>query len=468
MFKKVNLSLTPSVLAMGLIYIVAIGCADKPVAIKDQKTTTMKQVDVKLVTPVKQKLVHIISQPGTLRANEESMIHAKVVGYAAQVMVDIGAKVKGPVYENGGKLVKQGTKLLVVDVPEIVEEVQHKKALMDFAKVGVDLEKKQAEVADAFLLSTEAGLVEAKAGIQRAQASYDRWHSENKRVSALVQSKVLDEQTRDEVLNLVKAAESTKDEIMAKVKHAEAMVAKSKAEAAKARIAILSAESRLDVTKAELRKAEALAAYTTIYAPFDGVVTKRSVDPGKLVQDNSSPNTEPLFIISQIDPVRVVVDVPEIENAYVNPGEDAIVTFHALPGKEFSCKVSRISWALDSSSRNLRAEIDLPNPDGILRPGMYASIRIKAVLSEAFVLPLSAIVRTPDGAFGFKIADGKAQKIDIKIGRVEGEWVELLGTRESGSTSDWKLIDTKDEFISANVATLSPGQPVGIAAAAKK
>lgn len=468
MFKKVNLSLTPSVLAMGLIYIVAIGCADKPVAIKDQKTTTMKQVDVKLVTPVKQKLVHIISQPGTLRANEESMIHAKVVGYAAQVMVDIGAKVKGPVYENGGKLVKQGTKLLVVDVPEIVEEVQHKKALMDFAKVGVDLEKKQAEVADAFLLSTEAGLVEAKAGIQRAQASYDRWHSENKRVSALVQSKVLDEQTRDEVLNLVKAAESTKDEIMAKVKHAEAMVAKSKAEAAKARIAILSAESRLDVTKAELRKAEALAAYTTIYAPFDGVVTKRSVDPGKLVQDNSSPNTEPLFIISQIDPVRVVVDVPEIENAYVNPGEDAIVTFHALPGKEFSCKVSRISWALDSSSRNLRAEIDLPNPDGILRPGMYASIRIKAVLSEAFVLPLSAIVRTPDGAFGFKIADGKAQKIDIKIGRVEGEWVELLGTRESGSTSDWKLIDTNDEFISANVVTLSPGQPVGIAAAAKK
>jgi multidrug resistance efflux pump len=280
----------------------------------------MKQVEVKLVSPVKQKLVHTISQPGTLRANEEAMIHAKVVGYAALVMVDIGAKVKGPVYETGGKLVKQGSKLLVVDVPEIVEEVQHKKALMDFAKVGVDLEKKQAEVADAFLLSTEAGLVEARAGIQRAQASYDRWHSENKRVSALVQSKVLDEQTRDEVLNLVKAAESTKDEIMAKVKHAEATVAKSKAEAAKARIAILSAESRLDVTKAELRKAEALAAYTTIYAPFDGVVTKRSVDPGKLVQDNSSPNTEPLFIISQIDPVRVVVDVPEIENAYVNPG----------------------------------------------------------------------------------------------------------------------------------------------------
>jgi RND family efflux transporter MFP subunit len=339
---------------------------------------------------------------------------------------------------------------------------------MDFAKVGVELEKKQAEVADAFLLSTEAGLVEAKAGIQRAQASYDRWHSENKRVSALVQSKVLDEQTRDEVLNLVKAAESTKDEIMAKVKHAEATVAKSKAEAAKARIAILSAESRLDVTKAELRKTEALAAYTTIYAPFDGVVTKRSVDPGKLVQDNSSPNTEPLFIISQIDPVRVVVDVPEIENAYVNPGEDALVTFHALPGKEFSCKVSRISWALDSSSRNLRAEIDLPNPEGILRPGMYASIRIKAVLAEAFVLPLGAIVRTPDGAFGFKIVDGKAQKVDLKIGRVEGEWVELLGTREAGSTSDWKAIDTKDEFISANVATLSPGQPVGIATPAAK
>jgi len=458
MFKKLNLF----VLAMGLLYLVANGCADKPIVIKDEKTTTLKQVEVKLVTPVKQKLVHIISQPGTLRANEEAMIHAKVVGYASQVMVDIGTKVKGPVYENGGKLLIQGSKLLIIDVPEIIEEVLHKKALMDFARVGVDLEKKQAEVADAFLLSTEAGLVEARAGVQRAQASYDRWHSENKRISSLVQSKVLDEQTRDEVLNLVKAAESTKDEIMAKVKHAEAMVAKSKAEAAKARIAILSAESRLDVTKAELRKAEALAAYTTIYAPFDGVVTKRSVDPGKLVQDNSSPSNEPLFIISQIDPVRVIVEVPEIENAYVNPGEMAIVTFHALPGKDFSCKVSRISWALDASSRNLRAEIDLPNPEGILRPGMYASIRIKAVLAEAFVLPLSAIVRTPDGAFGFKISEGKAQKIDLKIGRVEGEWVELLGLREAGSTSNWKPIDTQEEFIAGNVSGISPGQPVAI------
>ncbi|MFM7095959.1 MAG: efflux RND transporter periplasmic adaptor subunit [Gemmataceae bacterium] len=456
MFKKIKISL----LAMSVVYLCAYGCAEKPVTPKDEKTTTLKKMEVKLITPVKQKLVHVISQPGTLRANEETMIHAKVVGYASQVLVDIGAKVKGPIYESGGKLVKQGTKLLVVDVPEIIEEVQHKKALMEFAKVGVEIEKKQAEVAEAFQLSTEAGLVEARAGIQRAQASYDRWHSENKRISALVQSKVLDDQTRDEVLNLVKAAESTRDEIMAKVKHAEATVAKAKAETAKAKIAIASAESRLDVTKAELRKAETLAAYTTIYAPFDGVVTKRTVDPGKLVQDNSAPGTEPLFVISQIDPVRVVVEVPEIENAYVNPGEDATVTFHALPGKEYPCKVSRISWALDASSRNLRAEIDLPNPEGILRPGMFASIRIKAILPECFVLPLAAVVRSPEGAFGFKIADGKAQKIDLKIGRVEGEWVELLGTREAGTTQDWKPIDTKDEFISANVATISPGQPV--------
>jgi hypothetical protein len=99
---------------------------------------------------------------------------------------------------------------------------------------------------------------------------------------------------------------------------------------------------------------------------------------------------------------------------------------------------------------------------------MYASIRIKALLTEAFVLPLGAIVRTPDGAFGFKIVDGKAQKVDLKIGRVEGEWVELLGTREAGATSDWKPIDTKEEFIGANVAILSPGQPVSIAATAQK
>ena len=79
---------------MSVVYLCAYGCAEKPVTPKDEKTTTLKKMEVKLITPVKQKLVHVISQPGTLRANEETMIHAKVVGYASQVLVDIGAKVK--------------------------------------------------------------------------------------------------------------------------------------------------------------------------------------------------------------------------------------------------------------------------------------------------------------------------------------------------------------------------------------
>ncbi len=451
-----------SFLASFLLYLFITGCAQKTTASKDDKVVALKKIDVKLVKPVKQVLIHSINQPGTIQANEEALIHSKVVGYVSQVFVDIGTKVKGPVYDSAGKIAKQGTKLLQLEIPEIIEEVNHKKSLVRFAEVAIDLDKKQADICDAFLQATEAQLVEAKAGILRAQASYDRWHSENKRISALVASKVLDDQTRDEVINLLKAAESTRDETFAKVKQAEASVAKAKAESAKAKIAILSAESKFEVAKAEARKAEAFAAYTTLYAPFDGIVTKRLVDPGKLVHDNSSAKTEPLFTISQINPVRVIVEVPEIENAYVNPGEEAVINLHAIGGQEINAKVTRISWALDSTSRNLRAEIDLPNPEGKLRPGMYASIRIKAVLYEAMVLPLGAVVRSTDGAFGFKVVDGKAKKVDFKIGRVEGEWVELLSFREDPNSTEWKAIDTQEEFISGNVSGISPSQPVAI------
>src|SRR5205823_11587691 len=123
----------------------------------------------------------------------------------------------------------------------------------------------------------------------------------------------------------------------------------------------------------------------TIAAPYDGVVFARNVNAGDFVLPATgdpsqgvfslgvSPSrSTPLYVLNRIDPVLFVVGVPEADAAHVAPGARARVRVPALAGREFAARVSRTSWALNSTSRTLMAQIELPNPKGEFLPGMYA------------------------------------------------------------------------------------------------
>ena len=111
--------------------------------------------------------------------------------------------------------------------------------------------------------------------------------------------------------------------------------------------------------------------YASVVAPFDGVITQRNVDVGSLVQGNATSGTF-MFEIMQKDVIRVWVYVPQDAAFGVAPGVDAIVRVPELPDREFPGKVTRIADALQSGTRTLLTEIDIPNPDGALRPGSTA------------------------------------------------------------------------------------------------
>ena len=137
------------------------------------------------------------------------------------------------------------------------------------------------------------------------------------------------------------------------------------------------AEANLAAANADLQRLQAMVEYTKIIAPFDGVITRRLVNLGDLVQAATANRpTAPLFTCQEIDVVRVFAEVPETNAAAIRPGWAAEVRLYGPTGQTLHNTVTRVAGALDPTTRTMRVEIDLPNPDGSLLPGMYAQVTL--------------------------------------------------------------------------------------------
>jgi RND family efflux transporter MFP subunit len=292
--------------------------------------------------------------------------------------------------------------------------------------------------------------------MSRAQALYDRWQSEANRIAGLVQTGVIDAQTRDETLNQFRAAEAGRNEATAKVASAEAAVTKARADRDKAGADVAAAEARREVARAEVRRLAALLGYARITAPYDGVVTRRAVDTGDFLP--AAAGKQGVFTVARLDPVRVVVQVPEADAGLVHEGLPVRVTVQALGGPELAGTVTRTSWSLEPGSRTLRAEADLPNPDGRLRPGMYVYARVTSELPAAWAVPATAVGRAGDDYVVYLAEGGKAVRTPVQVIRGDGQFTQVRRFRKPGAP-DW--VDfTGAEAVATPAAGLSDGQPV--------
>jgi len=166
-------------------------------------------------------------------------------------------------------------------------------------------------------------------------------------------------------------------------------------------------------------------AYALVVAPFDGVITQRNVDVGALVQGNANTGTF-MFEIMQKNVIRVWVYVPQDAAFAVTPGVDAIVRVPELPDHEFPGKVTRIADALQSGTRTLLTEIDIPNPDGALSPGIYCSVELKVPRkAPSFTIPAEALLFSRNGLQAAVVKDGKAEIRTVRVARDLGTRVEV-------------------------------------------
>ncbi|MFM9964032.1 MAG: efflux RND transporter periplasmic adaptor subunit [Planctomycetaceae bacterium] len=409
------------------------------------------------VTPIKpghKPLVRVTEQPGQIAAFEETAIHAKLAGFVKRVHVDIGDKVTGPSRVSTDQPEQPGQILAELEMPELDAELKQKQALVAQAAAEITQSQAAVKVAISAKTSAEALVDEARASIERADAMYERWKSEFERVRELVAKQAVAQKVADETEQQFKAADAARREIAAKIKSAQAKLSESAANIEQADADLVAAQSKHKVAQADEQKTQALLGYATLRAPFDGVITERHLDTGHLVQPSGT-SGKPLFVVVRADTVRVSLDVPEADAGFIDKGSPATIRVPSL-AETFTGKVARTSWMLQSSSRTLRTEIDIENPSGRLRPGMYATAEIEvARRADALSLPKSAILKQGADSFCLSIsADNKIVKLPIKTGIVAGTDVEIV----SGLTGN-------ESLIGANLAAYKEGQAVEVIAA---
>lgn len=415
-------------------------------------------VKVDVVQPVKRSLTRIVEQPGSVQPFEETQIFVRVPGYASKVLVDIGQRVKGPRFDTAGKETRPGDLLAELAVPDLDEEARQKAAHVRQSEAEADQSRKALAAAEAQIGSAEAQVVEAKAGLLRAEALYSRWESELKRMTKLVKDGTLDVQTRDETENQFRAAQASKEESRARVTSMEAAVRKARADRDKADADVRSAQARIEVARAEQGRADAVLGFAQIRAPFDGVVTRRRLNTGDLVQPSGA-RGEGLFTVSRLDPVRIVVAVPEADASLASEGTEISLVIASRPGPPIQAKVTRTSWSLDPGARTLRTEVDLPNADGGLRPGAYVFAKLSGRLPEAWTVPAAAIVKQGDDHVVFLVVGGKAVRTRVQIGRTDGQFTELV--RRHDANGFW-IEPTGQESLAARAAGLHEGRAIRV------
>ena len=213
--------------------------------------------------------------------------------------------------------------------------------------------------------------------------------------------------------------------------------------------------ANLAAADANVRRLEQLESFKRVYAPFSGVLVKRNVDPGALI--NAGSGGVELFILAKVDPLRVFTNVPQAYSPAMRVGMPAYVTLAELPGQKFSGTVARTSDAIDPATRTLLTEVDVPNRDGRLLRGSFGEVHfLPKINAQKVTVPVNAMLFRQEGPrLAVVGTDNKVQLRPITIGRDYGATLEILG---GVSLEDRVIINPAD--------SLEDGQKVNVATAA--
>jgi RND family efflux transporter MFP subunit len=189
--------------------------------------------------------------------------------------------------------------------------------------------------------------------------------------------------------------------------------------------AVAVAQANITAQEAQLRVLKQQKAYQSVVAPFDGVITRRNIDVGDLVQADAASGTV-LFTVMHSDTIRIQLYVPQDEAFGLSPGVAAVVRVPEMPGREFPGTVARIADALQPGTRTLLTEIDVPNPDHALAPGIYCSVELKIPRkTPSLIVPSEAIIFNRNGLSVAVVENGVARIRPVTVVRDFGTSVEV-------------------------------------------
>ena len=184
------------------------------------------------------------------------------------------------------------------------------------------------------------------------------------------------------------------------------------------------AQANLAAADANVERLRQMQGFNRITAPFAGVITRRNVDVGDLIDAGGA---RAMFVLTQTDPLRVYVDVPQAYAHLVKTGQAVTITQAELRGKKFQGQVARTSASLDSATRTMQVEVALPNRDGALLPGAYVQVLLPLKGAQGMVIPTNALMFRGDGLRVATVDDsGRVKLVPIKVGRNLGARIEVV------------------------------------------
>jgi len=399
----------PIARAMGGLFVLAaaifsVACNSKVAATTDAPSVVPRAA---VAVVKRQPVSNQLSMAGEFLPYQEVELHAKVAGYVRTIKVDIGDRVRA------------GQVLAVLEVPELNAQV-----------VG----------AQAGVRHSGEEIARAKNELARAEADHQALHAAAVRL----------QQASTARPGLI--AQQELDNADSKDRASEAQV-----EAAKS--ALAATQQQFEMSKATQSQISAMQDYSRIIAPFDGVVTWRYADTGALIQaGTSNASSAPVVKLAEVNVLRLRVPVPESLAPKVRIGMPAEVQIQAT-GEKLQARVSRYTDALDRSTRTMQVEIDIPNKDGKLAPGMYANVSLEIdARSDALTVPVQALLQSGDHASVLVIdAEYRVNTREVKTGVQDPSRVEIVtGLREGervivgnlGSYQPGEIVKPKESVIS--------------------
>jgi multidrug efflux system membrane fusion protein len=213
-------------------------------------------------------------------------------------------------------------------------------------------------------------------------------------------------------------------------------------------------QANLTAADANVRRLEQLEGFKDVYAPFSGVLTKRNVDPGALINAGAGAAGRELFDLARVDPLRVYTSVPQAYAPYIKVGAKTAITLQEFPGQKFAATVARTAESIDPATRTLLTEVDVPNKNGRLLPGSFGEVHFTVGNNvNKVTVPVNAMLFRSEGPQVAVVGpDNKVQMRQINIGRDYGTTLEILG---GVSPADQIVINPSD--------SLENGQAVHVA-----
>jgi RND family efflux transporter MFP subunit len=397
---------------LALAALACAACSSSRASAERAETASVPTVAVARVT--RGDIAQSLTIPAEFRPFQQIEVHAKVAGFLKSISVDVGDRVIS------------GQLLAVLEIPELQEEIKQ-----DVASVNRANEEVRRSEAD----------------LQRAESAHEVAHVSSTRLAGVMKARP----------NLV--AQQDIDEATGRDRVAEAQVSTAQA-------ALAAAKEQREIAKAAQSKTQAMFDYARITAPFAGVITHRYADTGAMIQAGTSSQTQamPIVQLSQNDKLRLVIPVPESAVSRIHVGNAVAVAVQSLH-RTVTGKVARFADRLDTDTRTMRVEVDVPNPKLELVPGMYADATLVLdATKDALVAPIQAIDRTENGArvlivSGDGRSPGKIEERKVSLGLETDDRIEVtrgvnagdlvvVGSRarlKPGATVSAKLLATEGE-----------------------